>query len=251
MTNGTDEETRKDRSGPREATQDGGGGEVLDSILQDHRDSSRVHCRANSCNCEFYIHDKRLLENDTKRDSEVSNFVCYFRKYYIRICLGCLSVMLLLLSVAIPYGWWMIDREAPYKFQDLKVQSGYPGQVVSISATITERTPGRVCGIVVNPQVVSENGHLAFANQTRLIAGESIQSMERTPSGKILFKTELQVPPTLSAGDARLIVPLEMICEDNQTHASRPIHASISSPWVIEKKPEGAPGLTCPRRAAP
>ncbi len=244
----TQDKAPKKRGRPRKTVGDGVGDKVLASLQQDAGSAHRLDCPTNDRTCKLPNIDKRLLENGTKGFSKMSDAACFMRRHYIRLCTACVLITLMVLSFGVPYVWWLLDRTPPYVFKDVDVQSGYPGQLVAITATIEEATPGRVCGVIVNPQVISEAGHLAFANQTRLIAGEAIQAMERTPAGKILFRTELQVPQTLTEGKAKLIVPLEMMCQDNQTHAGNPIHASILAPWFIEKKPAGAPSLTCPRK---
>jgi len=172
---------------------------------------------------------------------KLREFASYLYKFRWQLCLPCLLLLYLLIADVIPRTVWAFDRSEPYEFTDVLISPGYPGQLVSISATVIEKKPGRVCGVVVNPQTIGEDGRLAFVNQTRLIAGEAMQTMERDAKGHILFKTNLQVPPTIKPGMAHLIVPLEFICKDNGAHASKPVHGVIKTHWLVTERPDNAP----------
>jgi len=238
MTNDAKSKTAsKTRGRPRKTPEIGGGDSVLEKVLRDGNKGNNIHRGGVLGDSKFCDVNKRVLAGHSEKFFKIKGLAAYIYRFRGQFCLLCFLCLLILTTNIIPNVVWSMDRDIPYEIKDFVIGSGYPGEVVSVTATIKEKTPGRICGVIVNPQVVSEQGHLAFANQTRLIAGESIQSMRKNKNGDILFRTELQVPPTITYGVSKLVVPLEMICEDNQTHASRPIHASIAAPWVIEKKP--------------
>lgn len=155
-------------------------------------------------------------------------FICF-----ASLCFGAFGIGLLAVSPM------LFDRKPPYTITDIEIGSGAAGEMVPFSATIVPATPGRRCWATVNAQSVGPKSAplIGLVSQSRLISGLSIHEQLLRTGDK--FLTSLQVPVNMSPGDGRMIVRVDMGCNDNIFHHSFPIVIESAVNWQFKDKANG------------